>query len=59
MRRVNRLVIPLREGERKAIDQLARLERLPTATAARRILLDRALAAGISEKGGSIQQTNQ
>ena len=59
MARKNRLTIPLQDSERKVIDQLARLERLPTATAARRILLEMAAAAGISEKGGKANQTNQ
>jgi hypothetical protein len=40
MDRTNRLVIPLKKSERERIDRLARRQRLPTATAARRILLD-------------------
>ncbi len=46
-RRDNFLMIRLSEGERAAVDQLARFERLPTSSAARRLLVLAALQRGI------------
>jgi hypothetical protein len=42
MARRNRLVIPLSTDEREAIDRLARMERLYSATVARKLQLEEA-----------------
>ena len=42
MARIKRLVIPLRTDEQKTLQAWARRERLPMATAARRMLLKQA-----------------
>jgi hypothetical protein len=52
MPRLKRLVIPLNESEKKSIARWAERERLPPATAARRILLNQAEKTAIRSSGG-------
>ena len=56
MRRNDRIVIRLNEVERRAILRLAKAERLPPSTAARRILLDVAEALKVEARDDQMNE---
>jgi len=59
MSRTKQLVIRLGQDEHKALDRLAKNERLPTSTLARKLLLDEAARRGVlmEDRKDRCQQT--